>query len=166
MTKIVCRALITLSFAFFILPRAHAFQLCSTSCPSNPSVCDNTCFMPTGVLGQFAETTCGIWIESRSVYTFSEPTMEICHLDPDQHLLEVVVEFYTADEYKSVGICDPLYKYSKYKIAEVSCSIWTGLTSPSTCRSRVENKVAQLAAQGFVPNFGDGDHDYCPLPRL
>lgn len=98
-------------------------------------------------------------------YTLSQNGSSICHLDIDQHLFNTVIEFYTADTY-SDNVCGNPDKYKKRLVGTVSCSTWTGLTNPSVCTSRVENKLAQLAAQGYIPTFTQPDTDQCPTPRL
>lgn len=91
----------------------------------------------------------------------------VCHLDLDNHIFSVDVEFYTADSYNNVSCSGSgPTKYKKRYLGKVSCSAWTGLVHPSVCKARVDNKIAQLAGQGYLPNFPDADIDNCPTPRL
>lgn len=133
---------------------------CIMDCPDE--YCQELCVEECGD----DNNTCMYDDYSRTQYG-NQNGVGVCHVDIDTHLFSVDIEFYTADSWDDFScVGNGPTKYKKRYLGKVSCSTWTGLLHPSTCTTRAENKIAQLAGQGYLPNFSDVDIDECPTPRL
>jgi hypothetical protein len=136
------------------------FQECMSGCfgiPDNPDLPSNPCEDPC-----IASNNICLY----SNFAFKQTGNTVCHVDIDTHLSGVDIEFYTVDIWQDLSCAHQADRYRKRYLGKVSCSHWTGLTHPSVCTTRVENKLAQLAGQGYVPAFTEPDADQCPTPRL
>ncbi|WP_245767269.1 thrombospondin type 3 repeat-containing protein [Stigmatella erecta] len=94
-------------------------------------------------------------------YAFKANTMTLCHFDADRHISGITVELYTADVYQDSSCLHLPDRYLKREVSSVHC----GFHSASTCKSRVAQRVQELAAQGYQP-ITDSDQDVCPQPRI
>lgn len=138
-----------------------AYPSCS-SC--GPNACGQTCCATEREPGfNFSyPSNCTSWVTPR--WTNVLPGL-ICHLDVDVHLFDTDIEVYAVDLQRDTSCAGRPDRYQKSKKGEVSCSHFTSLFNGSRCARRVENKVAQIAATGYVPIFTDVDRDVCPTGR-
>lgn len=132
---------------------------CTFSCPpDDPSLPTNYCL---------DDCYSGYQQCANESYAFSQSGNTICHLDIDQYATQTEVEFYTVDLWRDTSCAhQSQVRYRKRRVATVSCSTWTGLTNPSVCTTRVNNKIAELVSQGYSPTFTQSDVDQCPTPRI
>ncbi len=132
-------------------------MLCTQGCRGIPPTQDGDCRSDCSY--DYYWCTAGSWVIQSQGNT-------ICHMDTDDHIISVDVELYVADTYRDVSGCNEENRYKKRRIATVSCSPFSGEWSSSACKSKVANKIAQLASQGYVPGVSVPDQDTCPTPRL
>ncbi|EDM76990.1 hypothetical protein PPSIR1_13290 [Plesiocystis pacifica SIR-1] len=99
-------------------------------------------------------------------FQYASPSYQICHLDVDQHLFDVDIEFYTADVWEDQSCAGQQDHYKKRYMGKVSCSNFSALFDSSSCAAKIESKLIQYGYQGYTPTFPDANVDACPWPRL
>lgn len=143
----------------------NGIQGCPTAYPScttcGPNSCGQTCCATESEPGfTFSyPSNCSEWV--RPSWTNLSPGL-ICHLDIDTHLFDVDIEVYAVDLQRDTSCANYSDRYVKSRKGKVSCSHFTSLFDGSTCARRVENKIAEIAATGYIPIVTKEDVDFCP----
>jgi hypothetical protein len=117
-----------------------------------------------GNLVSYYEDDCTAWAKA-DWQRKSGPGL-ICHLDTDKHATKITFEINVAEAYEDRSCAHRPDQWKKYEKAQTSCSYWTAVTDKAECERRVQNTVAEVAAQGYVPAFSEPDRDECPYPRF
>lgn len=146
----------------------------TADCPGKYPECSTCGPASCGQLCCFRETECGhTWWTVDGCSNWAPAIWQrksapglICHLDLDHHWSGVTIEINVAEPYEDASCAARPDRWKKYEKTQTSCSYWTGLTDKSECARRVQDKIAAVAAAGYIPAFTDVDRDECPFPRM